>query len=507
VTPSERQVNGKQCVYLMIDIKEVVPYSIKQEGKNVTIDFNIASLPEKKPPVPVAAVQKAPEEKSKKKVAAKVTAVDEKKPDAVETQTEKIKPLQKETAIYQEKEKRISLDFQDADIKSVLRLLSEIGGVNIVSGDDVKGNVTLSMKNVPWDQALDSILDINGLTKKHMGDVISVMTLERKKKDESDKKAAEKDQRIAEDDRKEREQKILAERGKLRQILIEAKIVEATQEWVRKIGIQWGFGGNQHIGEYGSGVSGGSNLLQQSSFFHSYPSEIASGVGGIPLYMAAVNMPAALAAPTLGVVLGKGTSFLEAQLAAMESDTIGKIIAAPKVVTMDDIKAIIKQGDEIPYITETVNPTTGIVTTTITFKKIYLILDVKPKITDEGRISMQIHATNDVADYALGAQFKGNPPIRLNELESTVVVQDGDTVVIGGVTREQDEAIDQGIPWLYKIPILKYLFDYEQLTKKRRQLLIFITPKILKGHGFAESDEKADKSAEKAEKSVNKSTN
>ncbi len=181
VTPSERQVNGKQWVYLMIDIKNIVPYSINQEGKNVTIDFNIASLPEKKTPpaVPIAA-EKTPQVKPKKVVTAKVEAA------KVETVPEKIEPTKKEAA-ERYTGKYISIDFQDADIKSVLRLLAEYGNMSIVSGDDVKGNVTLSMKNVPWEQALDAILDIHGLTKKQMGDVISVLTLERKKKDERDK--------------------------------------------------------------------------------------------------------------------------------------------------------------------------------------------------------------------------------------------------------------------------------------------------------------------------------
>jgi type IV pilus assembly protein PilQ len=113
---------------------------------------------------------------------------------------------------------------------------------------------------------------------------------------------------------------------------------------------------------------------------------------------------------------------------------------------------------------------------------------VKPRITDEGRISMEIKATNDVADYARGATLPGgNPPIRKNAVESTVVIQDGDTVVIGGVSRDQDETVTSGVPWFYKIPVLGWLFKYEQITKNKRQLLVFITPKILKSDGFVES--------------------
>lgn len=466
VTPSERQVNGKQWVYLMIDIKYVVPYSIKQEGKNVTIDFNIASLPEKKAPVsaPIAA-EKTPQVTPKKAEAA----------------AEKIQPIKKEVA-ERSTERKISIDFQDADIKSILRLMAEYGNVSIVTGDDVKGNITLSMKNVPWEQALDTILDVNSLAKKEMGNVISVITLDRKKKDEATRKTAEDDQYKAETIRKDRDRKLLAEQGKLRQILIEAKIVEATEDFVRKLGIQWGFADAQSIGTYGSRVTGGTNTVQSNSLGAKYPPEVtATDTGGNPLYMAAVNMASALASPTLGVVFGKGASFLEAQLAALETTTTGKIISAPKVVTMDDVKAIIRQGAEVPYVT----PASGTSPATVSFKEALLKLEVKPKITDEGKISMEIKCSNDRPDWTQERQ--GNPPILKNEVESTVVVADGDTVVIGGVSRETDETIDQGIPWFYKIPVLGWLFKRQDITRQKRQLLVFITPRILKGDSFAES--------------------
>jgi type IV pilus assembly protein PilQ len=117
-------------------------------------------------------------------------------------------------------------------------------------------------------------------------------------------------------------------------------------------------------------------------------------------------------------------------------------------------------------------------------------LEVKPRITDEGRISMEIKASDDVPDYAQGALLQGNPPIHKNEVESTVVIQDGDTVVIGGILRSQENKGVTGLPWLQKIPILGWLFKTESLDKTRKQLLIFITPKILKSEGFSESAEK-----------------
>ena len=490
VTPSQQQVNGKQWVYLTIDIKEIVPYAIKQDGQNVLIDFNISNLAEKKPPVSPIVKDKTPKVTAKKKVIAKVTAETAKKTDDIaESEEAKVKPIKKE-AVKRYTDRIISLDFQDADIKSVFRLMAEYGNISIVSGDDVKGNVTLSMKNVPWEQALDSILDIHGLTKKQMGDVISVMTLERKKKDESDKVRAEEDQRKAEDVRKERETKILAEKGRLRQILIEAKIVEATEEFIRNIGVTWGVGNQQSIsgGTYGLGLSGGTSALQTNSFRQTYPPEIGilNPYTAASLNMAAVNFPAALAAPTLGIVFGGATGFLEAQLAALESTTTGKVISAPKVVTMDNVKAVIKQGDEVPYVT----PASGTSPATVTFKEALLKLEVKPRITDEGKISMEIKASNDVPDYARAIALQGNPPIHKNEVESTVVVQDGDTVVIGGVLRSQEQKVVSGIPWFQKIPIIGWLFKTENIDNTKAQLLIFITPKILKGPAFIESAEK-----------------
>ena len=384
-------------------------------------------------------------------------------------------------------DKLVTIDLQDAEIRDALRLMAEYGNVSIVSGDDVKGKVTLTMKNVPWEQALDTILEINGLSKKKSGNIISVMTLEKKKKDEGDKVKAEEDQQKADDQRKTREQKLLAEKGLLKQILIEAKIVEATEDFVRNLGIKWGGGTNQAVqgGDYGLGITGGSNTLSTRQWLQNYPSQINSA-----LQMAAVNFPAStltVASPTLGVVFGGAAAFLEVQLAALESTTSGKIISAPKIVTMEGIKATIKQGDDVPYVT----PGSGTTPPTVAFKEALLKLEVTPKITDEGKISMSIKASNDVPNYALAATLQGNPPIRKNEVDSTVVIKDGDTVVIGGILKTQDDKIVSGLPWLQKIPVLGWLFKSDSTSKQKRQLLIFVTPKILKGEGFTESAEKS----------------
>ncbi len=462
VVPAQQVLEGKQWAYLNVNIKEAVPYVVKQDGKNIYIDFNVADLPEKKMRISkISSSGKAP-------IA-----------------------LKKETMI-QNTDKLVSLDFQDADIKSVLRLMAEYGNISIVSSDDVKGNVTLTMKNVPWEQALDTILDVNGLAKKKMGNVISVMTLAKKKKDEEDKARSEDEQRKAEDLRKERELKLMVEKGLLKQILIEAKIVEATETFIKNIGVTWGFTSTQSTADYGMRYTGGSSTRQGNAQTFSYPSQIPYVKTGTadPLMTTAVNFPIqpalakTYASPAIGVVFGGAFGFLEAQLAALEANATGKIISAPKVVTMEGVKATVKQGAEVPYTT----PASGTSPATVSFKEALLKLEVKPKITDEGKISMEITATNDSPDYANAVQ--GNPPINKSELVSSIVVQDGDTVVIGGVFKSTDSNDVSGLPWLQKIPVLGWLFKTDNTTKEKRQILIFVTPKILKGSGFTQSAEK-----------------
>jgi len=470
VTPKQQSLAGKQWVYLTVNWKEIVPYAVKQNGKNIYIDFNVAALSGKKESF----------SKDKTVPGGETAKTDEEATPKEETPV-KTEPGKKYT------DRLISLDFQDASLKSVLRLMAEYGNTSIVSGEDVKGNVTLTMRNVPWEQALDTILDISGLAKKQMGDVISVMTLEKKKKDEADKAKSEEDQRKAEEMRKAREQKLMIEKGKLRQILIEAKIVEATESFLRNLGVTWGFTSRQTSGNYGMRYTGGTQTLPTNAQTFAYPYQIPySTKSGDPLYTAAVNFPTALTMPTIGFVIGGAAGFLETQLAALETTTSGKIISAPKVVTMDNVKATIKQGDEVPYVT----PASGTSPATITFKEALLKLEVKPKITDEGKISMEIKATNDTPDYATGQTLQGNPPIRKNEVESTVVIQDGDTVVIGGILKSQEDKTVSGLPWLQKIPILGWLFKTDNDSRQKRQLIIFITPKILQDSSLTESGEK-----------------
>jgi len=468
VVPSQRTVDGEQWALINIALRERVPYKVNQEGQNVQIDFDVRSLAAKSP----AAEQKTPDVPKESPKVAEASKEMQKTPespkeDIAQRQT---KPPYGGPAI--------SLDFQDANIKTVLRLLSEVGGVTIVSGDDVKGNVTVYMKKVPWDQALDTILDVQGLVKKQIGDVISVVTVEKMKKDEADRRAGEEDRLKAEAVAKKAEQDRLEERGRLRQISIEAKIVEAQDDFVRNLGVQWGAVSYNSIGGYSSALMAGTNPGTGStsrSITWPYPTGSAFlNTDGTVVQSAALNYPAAVTGPSFGLILGGANAVIEAQLQALETNNTGKIISSPKITTMDNVKATIKQGQEIPYVTIDKDGNRS-----ITFKEAVLKLEVKPKITPDGTISMEIKATNDAADYATGTLLGGNPPINKNEVESKIVVTDGDTIVIGGILKMSDQRNESGVPWFMKIPVLGWLFKTEGITKQRKQLMVFITPRII----------------------------
>jgi len=473
VIAERKTVNGKPWVYIAVDLKQPVPYSVRQEGQNVVLDFNVASLGETTEVTSLV----------KKEVSEKPAIPfpeNKKKTEAPADQGPKKSPAAEDSSAVKYTGQKISLDFQDADIRAVLRLLAETGGVSIVSGTDVKGSVNIHMRDVPWDQALETILDIHGLAKKEMGNVISVMTLETKKKDEAARKAAEKDQIEAEANRKAREQQIMAEKGRLRQISIEAKIVEANDEFVRNLGVTWGGAYNSRRFQTTAGTNTSKVDGQTNPVSYAYPSGIGyttSGTGTV-LTQSAVNLPGAIAGtPTLGFIIGGSQLVLEAQIAALESTSAGKIISSPKVTTMDGVKATIKQGSEIPY--TTYEASGGSSYPKVSFKDALLKLEVTPTITPDGRISMQINATNDRGDYSKVNSLTGNVPIVKNEVDSKVVVEDATTVVIGGVSITTDDRSMSGVPWLSRIPVLGWLFKSESIDKTRKQLLIFVTPRII----------------------------
>ncbi len=467
IVPEQRTEGGRQWAYVRVDLKQPVAYGVRQEGPSVVVDFNVAGLNPPSPaperasaPAPAAApaVSPVPLAKEAPLAAAKPAA-----PDTLQGSDDKAYTG-----------KRISLDFQDANIKSVLRLLSEVSGMSLVSGDDVKGNVTVHMNNVPWDQALDVILDIKGLTKKQMGDVISIITLERAKQDEANRQAALESQKKAEEAKQAGEQKKLQEKGKIRQVLIEAKIVEAGEGFSRDLGIQWGVGKKSSFGSHYdyAAVAQATNATMSDTVVG-----LAGSTGtALTTGNLAVNFPLAAAAPALGFVISGSHWILDAELMAQEQQNRVRIISTPKVTTLEKVKATIKQGEDVPFVT----PATTSDPASVSFKEAVLKLEVEPTITPDGKISMKIKATNDSPNYARAALLQGNPPINKSEVESTVIVNDGDTAVIGGVVKTTESNSGDGVPWISRVPILGWLFKYENKETNKRELLIFVTPRIVK---------------------------
>jgi type IV pilus assembly protein PilQ len=444
VTPVQKTTEGKPSVWATIELRQKAPFSVRQEGTNILVDFNVAAL---------------------------AAAADQ--PAAVSAAGAQSSGEQKSYA-----GPRIFLDFQDADIKAVFRLLSEQGKVSIVSGEDVKGTVTVHMKDVPWEQALDTILDLKGLEKKREGSVITVITLDRKKKEEADRLTAEEAGRKAADERKVREQKRNVEQGKLKQILIEAKIVEVNTNFSRELGIAWGAGYQGRMNDVNYGIGFGSSAEGSLT-------QIPGTGIGLTGRNVAVNFPAILASgvttPALGLVLGTTNLILDAKLKALEGSGQGKIISSPKVVTLENEKATIWQGKRVPIVTPAQEAGGA---PTVRYEDADLRLIVTPKIGEgQDKISLEIEATNkELADTRVTSVGAGNNPvINTSGVTSKIVVKDGDTLVVGGVYKTSEETGTSGVPFLSKIPVLGWLFKYETKTNQTREILIFITPQIIRG--------------------------
>ncbi|HVP62550.1 MAG TPA: type IV pilus secretin PilQ [Myxococcaceae bacterium] len=416
--------------------------------------------------------------------------------------------------------KKVSFEFKDIDIHNLLRVIAEVSKKNIVVADDVTGKITIRLRNVPWDQALDIILASKGLGKEEIGDIIRVAplkTLEEEARSREERKKAMRRQEdlvvqlipvnyAAATDMAARVKDVLSERGTVAvdartntlvvrdigsnigkarglvekldsitpQVLIESRIVEANTTFSRSIGVQWGgFGQAAPSSGNATGLSfpntvrvtGGSDLGTAS----------ATGISSAPNF--AVNLPAAVGAGAggaLGFTFGSanGALNLNLRLSAAESNGTVKTISAPKVTTLQNQKATISQGVSIPFSQVSAQ---GVNTT---FVEARLQLDVTPHITSDGSVLMAIRATNNQPDPA-NTGANGQPAIQKKEAETQVLVKDGDTTVIGGIYVRRGSTTEAGVPWLMKIPILGFFFKTNTVSENRQELLIFITPRIV----------------------------
>ena len=422
--------------------------------------------------------------------------------------------------------RRIDLDLKDADIHNVLRLLADVGRVNVVTSDNVAGSVTIRMRNVPWDQALDVVLQSKNLGMVRQGNMLRVapladlekereMTIARRKQElelapvetrlvpVSYAQASEIQLRaremlsprgsIAVDDRtnllivrdvavnlNQIEELVRSLDTQTPQVLVEARIVEATSRYTRDIGIQWGGDatlspatGNPTGLAFPSAVGlvgGATDTQAPTAGLSPFERTVAN-----PNF--AVNLPAAVgtgAGGALGLTLGSINSAvnLGVRLSAAESSGMLRIISSPRILTMDNKDARISQGTLIPFAQVSAQ---GVQTT---FQEAKLQLLVRPHVTAEGSVAMHVKVNRDEPDFNQTSP-RGDPTILKREAETDLLIMDGHTAVIGGIyTRNTGRNLDQ-IPFFGDIPLIGLLFQRRRASDTRGELVIFLTPRIV----------------------------
>jgi len=422
--------------------------------------------------------------------------------------------------------RRIDLDLKDADIHNILRLLADVGRVNIVTADDVAGNVTIRMRNVPWDQALDVVLQAKGLGMVRNGNLIRVAPLATLQKERELRLAAAKQEYeltpletrlipvsyAQADELQARAKDLLSPRGSIAvdertnvliardiagnlnnieelvrsldtqtpQVLVEARVVEATSRYLRDIGIQWGGDatfseatGNPTGIAFPSNVSlSGGNYDQNTNSRGLSPFQ-----GNVPQPNFAVNLPAATGTGqggALGLSLGSVDHNFNVglRLSAAEASGLLRIVSSPRILTLDNREARISQGTLIPFSQISAQ---GVQTT---FQEAKLQLLVRPHVTADGSVAMHVKINRDEPDFNQ-TSARGDPTILKREAETDLLVMDGHTAVIGGIyTRNTGRNLDQ-IPFFGDIPVLGILFQRRRASDTRNELVIFLTPRIV----------------------------
>lgn len=412
---------------------------------------------------------------------------------------------------------RLSLNFQDIEVRAVLQLIADFTGMNLVTSDSVQGNVTLRLKNVPWDQALDIILKTKGLAMRKTGNVILVAPTEeiaaREKQElESQQKVKElaplftdliqvnyaKADDIAELLKAE-ENSLLSERGSVtvdertnsllvrdtadkldeirrlvskldipvRQVLIESRIVVASSNFSRNLGVRFGFSGVEEFNNDTTGFTAGS-LSGTDGMVSSAPPPIT--LPGLDNRLN-VNLPVQTPAGQIAFAVLGSDFLVDLELSAMQAEGEGEVISSPRVITANQYEAVIEQGTEIPY-----QQAASSGATAVTFKKAVLSLRVTPQITPDDRIIMDLQVNKDNK----GEVFQGVPSIDTREVRTQVLVGNGETVVLGGIYEEVRNNAVSKVPLLGDIPLLGALFRQSTRQDDKKELLIFVTPKILK---------------------------
>lgn len=435
---------------------------------------------------------------------------------------------------------RVSINYQNGDVRALLRLMAEELGLNAVISETVTGSTTLVLKDVPADQVIDIIFQQKGLDMRKNGNIIMIAPRDeiatREKLDfESRQQISELEPlqmeqfvlnyQRAEDVSKllagspsaegaaSSTQRILSKRGNAvadpqsnilfvsdlaskldeirtfiktidigaRQVLIEARVVEASDDFNRSIGAKLGLINSKAV-SVGNGInfSGGSGTpgTRTSSTKDGVTTTTSTPGSVTQTPMVGVNLPSfESTGGTLAFSLFNSslTRILNMEIAALQADGLGKLISSPRVVTANNVKAKIEDGTEIPY--QTITGTGDNRTVTVSFKPAKLVLEATPQITPEGTVKMALMIKKEEADWTRA--ILGNPPIKSSIVETNVVVENGGTVVVGGVYITNQQSSVEKVPLLGDIPFFGWMFKYKNDFGNRRELLIFITPRII----------------------------
>lgn len=451
---------------------------------------------------------------------------------------------------------RVTFNFQDIPVRSVLQLIADVSDLNIVVADSVQGNVTLRLVNVPWDQALHIILQAKGLDKRENGTVIWIAPTS----EIAEREQALEDARIALEERAElinefipinygnakdiaelltadalkssggategegTQSGFLSSRGSVtfdqrtntlllsdtpkivrqirelvslldrpvQQVLIESRIVVATDDFAKELGVRFGLTGAEEDSDQNLVSIGGSLAATDRMANLGLRNRLAGRSTSLPVGFPdvppgpilvpalndrlAVNLPVLDPAGSFGFTVLGADYLLDLELSALQTEGRGEIISSPRVITASQREAVIRQGNELPYTVSTVDAQTGAVTQNVQFKVVVLELKVTPTISPDQRIFMNLEVKQDsVATFAV----QGQPAINTRNINTAVLVDNGQTVVLGGILERERREDERKVPFLGDIPAIGRLFKTNSRTDQKDELLIFVTPKIL----------------------------
>ena len=523
---------------VVIDLSDTsTGIDIRQQGQNIVVDFIKTTLPENlrrrldvidfgTPVNTVSAFQQG------ENVRMVIEPKGQWEHNAYQSDTQfviEVKPVSADPSRATQRGRytgeKLSLNFQNVEVRAVLNVIADFTDLNIITSDTVSGNITLRLKDVPWDQAMEIILQTRGLDSRRSGNVIWIAP--RDELATREKLALESQQQISDLEQTRTEsfqmnyqkaadvqkllsdanQKILSKRGSavidartntlfvqdtasrleevrkllakidvpVRQVMIEARIVEANDTFSKNLGVRFGY----HDLGPGRPLTGGSRLSVGGGLGDVGGHAGGGAQGGVPVFIPdslSVNMPGAgLNAFNAGqfsfILMNSAfTRFLNLELSALEADGKGKIIASPRVLTADNVEALIEQGVEIPY-----QQATSSGATSVSFRKANLSLKVKPQVTPDGNVIMTLDVNKDQP----GPVTPAGVQINTKHVKTEVLVENGGTVVIGGIYEQNDRTDITKIPFFGDLPFIGALFRNTQTATQKTELLMFITPRIV----------------------------